>query len=167
MKKIFGLLSVIWLTSCMFPSSNISEGDEFAMYLLQDSTLGANDAFSQTLENLGLKDSPIITDKDLEYYNWGEHSFELKNSAVRAAFENFKLRSGSTRGVPFVVCVGDERIYLGTFWWAYSSSMPPPCAVIELISPLPYKIRLANGATDKRNDPRIYTALKNAGVLIE
>ncbi len=77
------------------------------------------------------------------------------------------LSHGKTSGVPFVVTVGNARIYLGTFWWAYSSSMPPACAVIEAIAPLPYKIQLANGAIDKRSDLRIYYSLKRSGVLVD
>ena len=70
-------------------------------------------------------------------------------------------------GVPFVVTVGKERIYVGTFWWSYSSMRPLNCAFIEVLGPIPYKIELGIDAVDKRNDPRIINSLRKAGILVE
>ena len=124
----------------------------------------ASNAFTISLEDLDLSNEVFITAEDLEFYEWATHSFELKEPK-RSEFENFILQKGSTRGVPFVVTVGKSRIYFGTFWWNYSSSMPPKCAVIYLIGPLPHRISLVEGAQDKRNDERILNSLKLSGVL--
>jgi hypothetical protein len=67
--------------------------------------------------------------------------------------------------------VDKERIYVGTFWWGYSSSMPW-CPFMELTYPkgvLSRSIQLPNlhEGGDPRSDMRIYWALKNAGVLTE
>jgi hypothetical protein len=69
-------------------------------------------------------------------------------------------------GIPFVVIVGNERIYFGTFWSSYSSIVLPQCAFID-VSFNTCRIQLAKGAIDKRSDTRIYKSLKQSGVLIE
>ena len=166
MKKIFIFYIPFLLFTCGQPTSNQTSEGEFAIYLLKDSTLTAADAFSQPIDNLTLATSPFFTVNELKFYIWASHSFDLTNQ-MREIYEQFLLSHGKTSGVPFVLTVGNDRIYLGTFWWAYSSSMPPPCAVIEAIAPLPYKIQLANGAIEKRNDQRIYYSLKESGVLVE
>ena len=107
-----------------------------------------------------------MTSSDFKSYFWLSHSFEL-TSEMDSKWENFQMHGGITSGMPFVVTAGGDRIYAGTFWWAYSSSMPPACAVIETIQLTPYKIELMNGAKDKRSDPRIYSALNKSGVLVE
>jgi hypothetical protein len=165
MKKIFALFLTYFLLACGQSTSNETSGDNFAIYLLGDSTLTAADAFAQPIENLMLAESEFISVHDLKSYNWTSHSFEL-NDQKRTEFENFILNSGSTSGIPFIVTVGEERIYFGTFWWHYSSAMPPSCALIYAGGPLPYEIKLANDAIDKRSDMRIFNSLKTAGVLV-
>ena len=167
MKYIVVISCSVLLLACPFPTSDqeFPEG-AFAIYLLRDSTITANDAFSQPIGSLALADTALLNIHDLNSYVWSTHAFTLVQNA-RARYEQFLLAHGTTRGVPFVVTVGNDRVYLGTFWWAYSSSMPPACAVIEAIAPLPYRIQLANGAIDKRGDSRVYLSLKLSGVLLE
>jgi hypothetical protein len=166
MKKMFLLFILYLLFSCSDSTSNENTKGVFSIYLLQDSTLTAANAYEIDLEDLILSETVFITANDLESYNWTSHSFVL-NESKQVEFDHFILYSGSTSGIPFVVSVGEEKIYFGTFWWGYSSSMPPPCAVIYLTGPLPHRISLPDGAVDKRNDSRIYNSLKKAGVLIE
>ena len=166
MKNILIFCVAYLLLTCGQPISNQTIDGEFALYLLNDSTVTAADAFSQPIDMLTLASSPFFTGSEIKYYNWTLHSFDLADQ-MRVIYEQFLLSHGKTSGVPFVVTVGNDRIYMGTFWWAYSSSMPPPCAVIEAIAPLPYKITIVNGAIDKRGDQRIYHSLKNSGVLVE
>jgi hypothetical protein len=167
MKSLYLLSISLFLFSCTHSTSGdqSSEGT-FGIYLLQDSTITAGNAFTQSIDSLQPAASAFLSVNDFKSYTWSTHAFELSDQA-QAKFEYFKLTHGSTRGVPFIVTAGKDRIYVGTFWWAYSSSMPPPGAVIEVIAQLPYKIQLANGAIDKRNDSRIHDALKKSGVLIE
>jgi hypothetical protein len=167
MKYMILISTSLLLLACNQSTSN-DEAPEgaFAIYLLQDSTITAGGAFSQPIESLALAASAFLTVNDLKSYVWSTHAFELTEE-TRITYEQFLLLHGRTSGVPFVVTVGNDRIYLGTFWWAHSSSMPPACAVIEAIAPLPYRIQLANGAIDKRSDSRIYDSLKTSGVLVE
>lgn len=167
MKSLFIVSISLFLFSCNHSTSDDkSAGGIFAIYLLQDSTITAGDAFSQSINSLKLSTSAFLTINDLKSYTQSTHAFELTDQA-QTMFDHFQFAHGKTSGVPFVVTVGNDRIYLGTFWWIYSSSMPPPCAVIEVIGPPPYRIQLANGAIDKRSDSRIYNSLKKSCVLIE
>ena len=166
MKKIIIFCLPFLLLTCKQSTSPQPSKGDFAIYLLQDSTITAENAFSQPIDSLPLATTAFLTVNGLESYIWDSHSFELTNQ-MRTIYENFIILHGTTSGCPFVVTVGNERIYLGTFWWAYSSSMPPACAVIYTSGPLPYNIKLASGAVDKRSDPRIYYSLKKSSVLIE
>jgi len=159
-------ISLILLSCTHSTSDDRGSQEAFGIHLLQDSTITARDAFSQPIDSLTLTTSAFLSVNDLTSYTWSTHAFELTDES-RTRYERFLASHGRTSGVPFVVTVGNDRIYVGTFWWAYSSSMPPACAVIEAIAPLPYRIQLANGAIDKRSDPRIYLSLKTSGVLIE
>ncbi len=164
MIKKYSLFLTYLLLSCMHPTTNETSKGDFAIYLLEDSSLGASNAFPISPENLDLSNEAFITVEDLEFYEWATHSFELKEPK-KSEFENYIYQQGSTRGVPFVVTVGKSRIYFGTFWWNYSSSTPPSCAVIYLIGPLPHQISLVQGAQDKRKDERILNSLESSGVL--
>ncbi len=167
MKNLLFVSISLFLFSCDHSTSDDkSMTGMFALYLLQDSTITAQSAFSQSIDSLALADSTFISANELKSYIWESHSFELKDQR-RTEYEQFFLSHGKTSGVPFVVTVGNDRIYLGTFWWAYSSSMPPACAVIAVNDLFPYRIQLANGAIDKRSDARIFNSLKKSGVLVE
>jgi hypothetical protein len=167
MKNFVVIVISLFLVACIFPTSNhpFPEGP-FAIYLLQDTTVTAGSACLQPIDSLVLRSLPFLSVSDLKWYGWTTHAFALTEDA-RVRYEQFALSHGKTSGVPFVVTVGNDRIYVGTFWWAYSSSMPPACAVIDAGGPLPYRIHLANGAIDKRSDPRIYLSLKASGILVE
>jgi hypothetical protein len=166
MKNTLFVFLLFLFPACDQSTSVETHEDIFSIYLLKDSTITASNALSQSIENLVLSDKYLISGEDIKSYKWRDHSFELTDPA-KTEYEHFKILKGKTSGVPFVVRANKKRIYVGTFWWAYSSSMPPKCAIIDATGPLPYKIDLVNGAIDKRNDPRIYNALKMLNVLIE
>ncbi len=167
MRNIVLMSTSLILLSCTHSTSNDQASQEtFGIYLLKDSTITAGGAFLQPIDSLTLTTSAFLSLNDLTSYVWSTHAFELTDES-RTTYERFLISHRRTSGVPFVVTVGNDRIYVGTFWWAYSSSMPPACAVIEAVAPLPYRIRLADGAIDRRNDSRIYSSLKSSGVLVE
>lgn len=160
------LLAAAVLFSCT-ESVQIEEvEDTFALYLLQDTTLTANDAVAKPLSSLRLADSAFILVSDLNSYRWSEHTFTLKDH-LTPAMDLLKQRKNVAHGVPFVVVVGIDRIYLGTFWYTTSSSIPPVCAVIDILAGPPYAVTLPQGAPDYRNDSRIRTSLMKYGVLSE
>lgn len=82
-----------------------------------------------------------------------------------------------TGGVPFVVCVGAERIYPGAFWVSYSSmsyngividtlsaQLEDPILHIQLGCPESPEVFVGE---DLRADPRILQSLREAGKLSE
>ena len=167
MKTFFFISISLFLFSCNHATSDdTSKAGIFALYLLQDSTLSPQNACTQPIENLALQSSAFLNVNNLKSYVWTTHAFELTDQA-RSRYDQYLSSHRTVRGVPFVVTVGNDRIYLGTFWWAYSSMMPPACAVIEVMALLPFTIQLAQGAVDKRSDPRIYSSLKKSGILAE
>jgi len=119
------------------------------------------------LDSLPLASSPFIACSQLKAYYWTTHSF-TPDAALDSALKQLGTSRGSVYGSPFVVMVGEERIYLGSFWWGYSSLLPS-VPFIELITPGPYAINappLSTGS-DPRKDPRIRASLHAAGILIE
>jgi hypothetical protein len=154
MNKIIILCLPFLLLTCKQSTSNETIEGKFAIYTLKDSSLTAYDAMKVSIENLILSDSPFVTTNDLTHYYWKTHTLEF-TSEMESKFDHFRKSDGSTQGVPFVVTIANEKIYFGTFWWPYSSAVPPACALIEVTTQGPYEILLMNDATDKRNDLRI------------
>ena len=145
---------------------------DFAIFLLADDEITALDASNVSLDSLILERDPLFVTDDIIQYNWSEHSLVIKTDAVHRV-QCIADSHGTVFGFPFVVVVEPERIYLGAFWWAYSS-VAPFFPHIELLfslgideSPLTLKINpsWAESNVDPRGDMRIYLALKKAGVL--
>ncbi len=143
-----------------------AQGPEFAMYRLKDANITASQVWDQSLESLVLADNPFLAVNDLRSYKWQTHEFSVI-AAVDSQLAQLR-RPGPVGGIPFVVTVGNERIYLGAFWYAYSS-MIAQVPYIDIILD-PHRICKCQSVLvqdDKRNDVRIYRALKQAGILIE
>lgn len=151
-----------------------TSSDQFSIYLLTDLSIKAGEISEKPLNELVLKDEAIITSEDLNFYKWKDHSFSLQ-SQTEGELKSIIQMYQSTSGIPFIVAVGDQRIYLGSFWFAYSSSIPvfPHIESIELLTSnkpgIVLKIEKSwlESGDDKRNDLRIYTALKAASILQE
>ena len=139
----------------------------FALYRLTDQNLTASQIWNRSLDSLILSDAPLLTQNDLKSYRWQTHQFSVIAS-VDTQLSIIRRTNGPVGGIPFVVTAGKDRIYLGAFWYAYSS-LAPQVPFIEIISD-PHRIQKSwntQEQTDKRNDPRIHDALKASGVLIE
>jgi hypothetical protein len=147
--------------------ANSKPGD-FAIYLVK----GGSVAPGADVNQPALEPTPFLSQDDLISYTWQTHALELTESArQRLAL----LEVPVTTGVPFVVCVGSERIYPGAFWVSYSS-MSYDGVIIDTLpamagSPLIH-IELGYPASpefftgpDPRPDPRIQQALQAAGLL--
>lgn len=175
MKSIILLLCTCSLFISCVDKSLVPENAEsmFSVYLLNDSKLTAVDAVKKKLSDLQLATEPLFTIENLKYYRWSNHSFMIDSTAAKKIGALAKERP-TVFGIPFVITVDKEKIYLGTFWFLYSSLMPP-CPATD-ITFTPSKVQqeftigreypMPNG-NDKRNDERIYNALKSAGVLVD
>ena len=167
--RLTHLVILLWLMALIGCDSGTAteERADFAIYLLKDSKLTAAQVWSEPLESLVLSDSPFLATGDLTSYNWQTHEFSVSAQAD-SQLATFRRTLGPTVGIPFIVVVRTERIYLGAFWYAYSSQIPQvPYIDVILNSHRIKKCESVLVLEDKRIDPRIYQALKAARVLIE
>ena len=144
---------------------------EFGIYLLTDDR-PATELAQSDLNDLPLQDKPLISSADIVAYHKGDHIIELTPSAyakVQAIFP----KPVRVDGIPFVVAVGDERIYAGGFWTPLSSRSYDGVVILEPWEALPTDIRIGLGYpstelfvhTDPRSDPRIIEALEQANKI--
>jgi hypothetical protein len=172
------VLCVILLSFCLFQSCSdaIVEQDTsenlVSFYLLKDSKITATEAVKTGIESLQISDKPIFTSKEMSNYNWKDHSFSVDSVTYKKLQEYSDLHK-SVFGIPFVVTVGKDRIYLGAIWFPYSSIAPSfPNMYVNFITATPITKLVINKSwsdlePDIRSDLRIYYALKGSGLLIE
>jgi hypothetical protein len=147
--------------------STTPQAKQFALYLLQDSTLTATSTWSMSLDSMALSAEPLITQKDLKTYNWSNHTFTVQ-PAIDTLLRHMGMQGGKSSGVPFVAIVEKERIYLGAFWWAYSSSLSQVSYIyVGTFQPHQIEHQSSSSKPDLRSDQRIHDALKAAGILVE
>jgi hypothetical protein len=140
---------------------------DFSIYRLKDPTLAASHLWDKPLESLVLADEPLLPLSALRSYAWKTHEFSV-SATVDSQLAVFQRTLGPVGGIPFVVVAGTERIYLGAFWYPYSSLMPQvPYVDVSLDIHQICKCPNPLLQEDKRQDARIYHALKQAGILIE
>ncbi|OPZ66894.1 MAG: hypothetical protein BWY83_02753 [bacterium ADurb.Bin478] len=161
------LFCLLVLSGCRGVDADKDTFNEWATYLLADPSLTSYQIRETPLADLQPAPTPFITIGDLRAYHWKTHQMEF-TPEMEAALDTLTIKKGTVYGLPFVVMVGDERIYAGAFWWAYSS-LTPSCPYIQLISPKPLKISLPplHQGADPRTDERVYWALMAAGLLKE
>jgi hypothetical protein len=167
MKLVSWSLLVLMLPSCQDLGVGDGIDGEWAIYRLANPTIFSDQLQTASLSDLTLAAAPFISVHDVRVYHWKTHALEC-TARADSLIDSLARHGGSTRGVPFVVTVERHPIYLATFWWGYSSSMPW-CPYMEVIGPQPREIDLPplHQGEDPRSDSRIYHALKDAGVLIE
>ncbi|TFE25243.1 hypothetical protein [Cohnella luojiensis] len=141
--------------------------NEFSIHLVKD--LSITEAMSKKLNDLPLETIPVLTDKEIRTYNWKEHEFTMKEGiSLEEKLEGIIPGSG---GKPFVVVVGIERIYLGSFWSNSSSQFY--AFDIPRISSMWLKrsdndiYKINHGKNQNpRGDTKIFEALKGLGKII-
>ena len=169
--KIFRISCIILFSILLCYCSKINTtknelGEGLKFYLLKDPSLTAHQVDSTSIKNLILADKPFLTDQDISYYIWSEHTLSIdseKAGIIQNLCKNNSRYSGSG-GIPFVVTVDNERINLGAFWYSFSSLGPVFPHIDALFMngrPTILKIRKAwiVKKPDVRNDPRIYRTL--------
>jgi len=122
-------------------------------------------------EDIPLAKYPLISDRDIESYDWTTHTLTVDRSAIR------RIRTPWVWGTPFVVVADGQPVYVGAFYTAASSqSCPVPVVVadgvlnrtntlvIERAYPAATPDWLAN---DPRSDKRVKNALQALGRLKE
>jgi len=168
-RRVVSLLFLLILPTVL--ACRPAPGGRFAIYLLAQD-IAPQDAAAMDLEALPLQDQPLLTSDDFASYRAATHEIELEASACQ------KLQGAlpqviSVRGVPFVVCVGSQRIYAGAFWTPLSSLsfdgvvIWQPCMAQErtMRIELGYPSESFFTGDDPRSDRRIVDALRAAGKL--
>ncbi|MDY6877102.1 MAG: hypothetical protein SWK90_13000 [Chloroflexota bacterium] len=146
--------------------------DEFSVYLVSRAVT-AHEMLQTDLDALEIEDTPIISLDDVVAYASTTHEMQLTESA----YERIGRLDVPVQGLPFVVCVGRERIYGGAFWASYSSltyggvvintspaTVNDPDRILRIELGYPPSLELFVGK-DLRPDPRIIEALEAANKL--
>jgi hypothetical protein len=159
---------------CAFLLTGSSDGQinpnpspsEFAIYCLKDSLITTEQAEKLPLDSLVLTSDPLLSEHDITSYHWSRHIIDVQPriDSILNAMGKWLYKSA---GVPFVVTVGSQRMYLGTFWWSYSSSLPPVAYIVVPTSHPKLSYNSFCQQPDKRSDMRIHDALVRENKLVE
>ena len=135
------------------------------------------------LEDLVIDGTPLLTEADIVAYDLRNHTIRLK-AGVRERLD--KAVKPSVWGVPFVVHVEGEPVYLGAFWTSVSSYMAdmPTISLDRFHNVLPKDdpeylptnalriensqvLREAELPSDPRQNERLRKALQKTGKLLD
>ena len=137
-----------------------NQPNNFAIYLFRDDTLRTWQAKQLPLNTIDLDSRPLVGINDIESYKWSGHTIRLNTNGI----EKFKVLENTTNssgGFPFIVVVGNLKIYLGNEFRKYSSYMPGDLPYI--FTPLDNNLKISRAPDrsikDTRDDPRVYNAL--------
>ncbi len=118
-----------------------------------------------SISNAVLADTPLVTDKEIEFYKKSTTTFKLRKN-IKPIIQNY----GADKA--FAVSVNNQPVYFGQFHPAYLSSIAFGLATIDpiLFSDNALKIQFptVDGNSyllqlNKRNDSRIINTLKATG----
>ena len=148
-----------------------SKADGFSIYLLADE-IPATELLPVDLNDLELQEEPILSSDDIVTYSWKRHEIELTAEAYER-IQQLHSPPVEVRGIPFVVCVGPDRIYAGAFWTPVSSIGFDGVVICQPFDPDKRIIRIGLGypcpeaftGKDPRSDQRILQSLEAAGKL--
>jgi hypothetical protein len=146
-----------------------AESEGFSIYLPDEEKYGYH-VTEDNFQKIDLQDEPIVSIDDIVAYYRDTHEITLTPSA----YDRFVRVKDRVSG--FVICVGNERIYAGSFWSRLSSRTCDGVVILEPYEPpesYSHSIRLQLGyptgewfeGKDPRSDPRILSALEEAGKL--
>jgi hypothetical protein len=154
----------------MIPSPH-DEAGEFSIYLVKQE-IPSDMILEVGLDQLDLEEMPILSLADITAYTWETHKMELTHAAYeRIAQLEVSILQGT--GLPFVICVGTERVYSGAFWTSYSSAVFDGIVIDVCPAGEDRLVRIQLGypsaewftGEDPRSDPRIFRSLEEAGKL--
>ncbi|QTL96658.1 hypothetical protein GM661_01050 [Iocasia frigidifontis] len=165
-----GLLFLLFVFCVLSACNKVGTGTDnnkhsLSIYLVKD--LSVEEAMSMNIDELPLETLPVLTDNEIEKYNWGEHTFYIKNGFNIEGKLEGKV---PLNGRPFVFLIDGKRIYLGSFWNMLSSLHWSNIPTINSVwsgefTENKYHIAKANEQQDPREDKRIFETLKSLGKL--
>jgi hypothetical protein len=167
--RILAALALALLSALPACHRSSAIGTTFTIYTLRDTTLSVADAATRDLGALDLAPTPLMTASDIAVYSWSQHRFSVRPD-VQSRLVALGRKPYKSGGIPFVVVVGNERVYLGAFWYGYSSSLPRvPYVMLPLNTTMQLRLEIpqVGAAVDSRGDRRVHDSLRRAGVLVE
>jgi hypothetical protein len=164
------ICGVLLAAGICFADSQRPSAGGVAIYLLKDAKATLDEITAKNLTELELQAEPLIASSEIVEYNWSAHAFKVSASAFRR-IQAFGITQDRSVIAPFVVVVGKEPVYLGTFWSLFSSIMPKvPTIYVPAFSPEFIIQRAAfapESSPDIRSDSRIHESLSQARILVE
>lgn len=163
-------------------SNNDTNRYKFAIYLVKNSS--PYDAARLNLDKLELDKEPYFTEKDISAYYWKSNIFKTDESV----FKDRLWKINDLAGISFVLTANGERVYLGILWIPTSKfivqeettvlNLQGSASIIDNLNKGGYNVIPKSNeiyleilapykGKDRRNDKRIYNALKDAGILKE
>lgn len=162
----FFIILVFALSGCQPEKS-----DHFAVYLLAQDIPTA-DLSRTDINQLILESQPLISSDDIVSYEKTTHTIELTQDAYTRIQQLFSTPV-RVSGIPFVVCVGKERIYTGAFWTPLSSLSYDGVVIMQSFDTTATSIQITLGypgqdffsGNDPRSDKRIMDSLEQDNKL--
>ena len=145
--------------------------DRYGLWLLEDEGLTATQAATLPLASLALRFQPLLKLASVAYYGQSGHRLGL-DAWYSGEYLVNSLPTLGTDGVPFIVTVDEERIYLGAFFTGLSSEgFDGPVIIVEDVEQASFVIEPSypgDGPVpepDPRADPRLMELFSSAGKL--
>ena len=116
MKYLIFLLIIFIFSSCIEGDNdyrNKGDGTQISIFLVKSMQLHMDDP-NIDLNSLELESKPWVKSSEIEFYDWSSHTFFLNTEKEKAKYS----------GRYFVVVSGEERLFLGTFFSMFMSSIP-------------------------------------------
>jgi len=165
------LSAILFLIALILMGCIPSKARGFSIYLLADE-IPATELLPVDLEDLELQGEPILSSDDIITYSSKRHEIKLTAEAYERIQRLFTLPA-KVRGIPFVVCIGTDRIHAGAFWTPVSSISFDGVVICQPFDPDKRIIRIGLGypcpeaftGKDPRSDQRILQSLEAAGKL--
>lgn len=154
------------LFTLVFSGCQSAHNDDFGIYLLTQD-IPAAELSKMDINELSLEGEPLISSDDIISYHKTDHIIELTPSAYSRVQKVFPMPV-RVDGIPFVVCVGEERIYTGAFWTTVSSLSYEGVVIMHPWDANGTTIQIALGypgpdffkGDDPRSDPLIIKVLE-------
>jgi hypothetical protein len=150
-------------------SASVTNAHSFGIFMPQADTLSMTRDVEERVRaylksapgDIPLAKIPLISDKDIDSYDWKTHTLGVERSVIR------RIRTPLVWGTPFVVVADGEPVYVGAFYTGLSSqSCPVPVIMTDYPSRTNTLVidRAYPGATpeQRENDPRSDSRIKNA-----
>ncbi|HUU01548.1 MAG TPA: hypothetical protein VM425_08925 [Myxococcota bacterium] len=147
--------------------------ERWGIYLLEDPNIDAAQAAGMPLESLTLKFEPQIDLGGIGYYSASSHTMHF-SAWHSSGYLLRDLPEVGVRGVPFVVAIDEQPVYLGAFYSSLSSaSFDHPVVLVDELEPTTNSAVIHRSyppghqpdTPDPRSDPRIFELFREAGKL--